>query len=197
MKVYESFTFDYVLKTDEDSYVVVRKIAESLRVLNCNERLYWGSFTGRGVPMDSGRWAEHEWNLCTRYIPYAFGGGYILSRKLVGMIVRVWERLKVYHNEDVSVAAWLAPYKVNKIHDVRFDVETESVGCHNNMVITHKVRLRKMLQYHNSMSTTGRLCAKEALTRSLYVYIWTLPPSQCCNERFNHTMPVEIDSSYF
>ena len=84
------------------------------------------------------------------------------------MIARVWTRLKMYRNEDVSIAMWLAPYKVNKKHDRRIDTGSESVGCHNNMAITHKVGITRMLRYHNSLATTGRLCVKEALISPLY-----------------------------
>ena len=55
MKAFQDYEFDYVLKTDEDSYVRVWKIVKSLRVLDCNQLLYWGQFTGRSLPMISGR----------------------------------------------------------------------------------------------------------------------------------------------
>ena len=197
VKVYQDYEFDYVLKADDDSYVRIRTIAKSLRALGCNQLLYWGQFTGRSPPMLSGRWAEQEWNLCGHYIPYALGGGYILSHKLVGTIARVWTRLKVYRNEDVSIAAWLAPYKVNKKHDRRFNAGARSVGCHNNMALTHKVGTTRMLRYHTSLATTGRLCGKEALHESLYAYNWTLPPSQCCYGPLDNSVPLEIDTAYF
>lgn len=197
VKAYEDYEFDYVLKTDDDSYVRIRIIAKSLRALGCNQLLYWGQFTGRSLPMISGRWAEKEWNICRYYIPYALGGGYILSRKLVGIIARVWTRLKVYRNEDVSIAAWLAPYKVNKKHDIRFDAGSTAAGCHNNMAITHKVGIAKMLLYHTSLANTGRLCVKETLLKPLYTYNWTLPPSQCCYGSLNDGVLAEIDAAYF
>ena len=192
---YEHYEFDYVLKADEDSYIRIRKIAKSLRVLGCNQLLYWGHFTGRSAPTASGRWAEHEWNLCAHYIPYALGGGYLLSRKLVGNIARVWRRLKLYGNEDISIATWLAPFKVNKKHDTRFDVDSVSFGCHNNLVITHKVGLKGMLQYHRSLTSRGRLCPAETLTTPLHTYNWTLPPSKCCYP--GDSIPEETDTAYF
>ena len=105
--------------------------------------------------------------------------------------------MEIYRNEDVSIATWLAPYKVNKKHDRRIDTGSESIGCHNNMAITHKEGITRMLRYHNSLATTGRLCVKEALISPLYAYNWTLPPSQCCYGRLNDSVPMEIDTAYF
>jgi galactosylxylosylprotein 3-beta-galactosyltransferase len=35
------------------------------------------------VVLTQGKWAEKNYRLCDRYIPYALGGGYILGGKLL------------------------------------------------------------------------------------------------------------------
>ena len=47
-------------------------------------------------------------------------------------------RLEKWNSEDVSVGAWLAPVQVNRVHSIRFDTESESRGCHNSWIVTHK-----------------------------------------------------------
>ena len=177
-------TFDFLVKTDDDSYVRLDKLASTLRKLNCDERLYWGYFIGCSVPQHMGRWAEAKWNICPQYIPYAMGGGYVLSWKVVGMIARHADRLKLYSNEDVTVGSWLAPYKLVRKHDLRFDVESHKHGCNNNYIIAHKqMERRDMEEKYNSLKENGTLCIKENEIRPAYIYNWTALPMECCHRK--------------
>ncbi len=36
------------------------------------------------------------------------------------------------------MGTWLAPLKVNRVHDVRFDTEFRSRGCSNSYLMSHK-----------------------------------------------------------
>ena len=71
--------FEYLLKVDDDSYVQLPKILEELKNSNFDKSLYWGFFDGRAPVLSRGKWAEKEYRLCDKYIPYAVGGGYVLS----------------------------------------------------------------------------------------------------------------------
>lgn len=48
--------------------------------------LYWGFFNGRAQVKRAGPWRETDWILCDYYLPYALGGGYVLSQGLVKFI---------------------------------------------------------------------------------------------------------------
>lgn len=49
--------------------------------------LYWGYFSGQShVNSNSGKWMESDWFLCDYYLPYALGGGYVISRNIVDFI---------------------------------------------------------------------------------------------------------------
>jgi galactosylxylosylprotein 3-beta-galactosyltransferase len=48
--------------------------------------LYWGYFAGDGEIQSQGRWKEDKWFLCDRYVPYALGGGYVISSSIVDYI---------------------------------------------------------------------------------------------------------------
>lgn len=185
--VQKEYEFDFILKCDDDSFVLISRI---LRELDKWERegtkkyLYWGFFNGKAQVKRSGPWKETEWIMCDYYLPYALGGGYILSYKLVEFIAKNAESLKLYNSEDVSVGLWLAPVaNIERRHDVRFDTEYRSRGCSNQYLITHKQTIDNMRNLHEFFQSNGLLCSKEIQRRMSYQYNWTVPPSQCCNRQ--------------
>ena len=172
--------FQYMLKTDDDSLVRVDKIIMELNHRPRN-KYYWGFFDGRAPNFKQGKWAETEWVLCDRYLPYALGGGYIISSDLVHYVASNSKLLKYFKNEDVSLGTWLAPLDIQRIHDPRFDTEFKSRGCRNSYLITHKVQSNvQMRELYSNLQTTGKLCRKEFQTRKSYKYNWSVLPSQCC-----------------
>lgn len=80
--------FQYLLKCDDDSFVLVGKVVSELKTikLTMGHSLYWGFFNGRAQVKLRGKWKESDWILCDHYLPYALGGGYVLSQKLVHFI---------------------------------------------------------------------------------------------------------------
>ncbi|XP_008046876.2 beta-1,3-galactosyltransferase 6, partial [Carlito syrichta] len=116
-------------------------------------------------------------------LPYALGGGYVLSADLVRYLRVSREYLRAWHSEDVSLGAWLAPVDVQREHDPRFDTEYRSRGCSNQYLVTHKQSLEDMLEKHRTLAREGRLCAREVQLRLSYIYDWSAPPSQCCQRR--------------
>lgn len=176
----ENLEFDYLVKVDDDSYVRVEGISDSLRKLNCDQRLYWGYFMGHAYPEPKGKWAEHKWFICPHYLPYAMGGGYVLSRQTVRLLMLVSDRLILYNNEDVTVGSWLAPYRLNRKHDIRFNVESLSHGCNNGYLISHKERVRTFYMKYTNLIRNGTLCGEEKETHPAYIYNWTGSPMNCC-----------------
>lgn len=172
--------FNFVLKVDDDTYVRIPALLDAL-ALQPQERLYWGFFKGGANVFRKGKWKEDEWFLCDTYLPYARGGGYILSSDLVQFIAQSAPLLQCYKSEDVSVGLWLSPLKIHRVHDPRFDTEYKSRGCFNSYLITHKQGAREMREKHKQLLQTGQLCpAGEIRLRYSYIYNWTVPPSDCC-----------------
>ncbi len=187
------FKFDFIVKADDDSYVRLDKLVSTVRKLNCDDRLYWGYFVGCSVPQPTGKWSESKWNTCRHYLPYAMGGGYVISRKVVHMITRYADRLRLYNNEDVTTGSWLAPYKLVRKHDLRFDVESHRHGCNNNYIVAHKQLTRSdMEEKFNSLRVNGTLCTVEKEIRPAFVYNWTALPMDCC-KRSKHLPVLDID----
>ena len=116
--VNKNFKFDYVLKCDDDTFIDIERIVTELESAK-DPFLYWGFFDGRAPVQTRGKWADAEYKLCDRYIPYALGGGYILGRELVQFIADNSRLLELYNSEDAAVGAWLAGIKVTRKHDPR------------------------------------------------------------------------------
>ena len=93
----------YILKVDDDSFVRLDLLISELKSTYSARRLYWGFFRGDAHVKFAGPWSEKNWHLCDRYLPYAQGGGYILSSDLVNFIARNADLLQKFNSEDVSV----------------------------------------------------------------------------------------------
>lgn len=171
--------YEYLLKVDDDTFVRVSNLMSQLHH-KPKERLYWGFFDGRANVKQGGKWQESDWNLCDKYLPYARGGGYVLSSDLVHFIASNHELLQQYLSEDVSVGTWLAPLKINRHHDQNFDTEFVSRGCLNSYIITHKQAVPNIRELYSNLNSLGRLCKTESVLRGSYEYNWSYPPSKCC-----------------
>uniref|UniRef100_A0A0N5ALE0 Ubiquitin-conjugating enzyme E2 J2 n=1 Tax=Syphacia muris TaxID=451379 RepID=A0A0N5ALE0_9BILA len=184
----KKYDFKFLLKVDSDSFVRLGSFLQELRSIE-HPYLYWGFLDGRARPRRKGKWAEKEWVICDRYLPYQLGGGYVLAYSLADFISRNKDLLKLYRNEDVSVGAWLAGLNVKYVHDPRFDTEFRSRGCSNEYLITHKQSVEVMEQLYRNIVKHGRLCETEFRTRPSYVYDWSVPPSLCCVRKNGSSIP--------
>lgn len=89
--------FGYLLKCDDDTFVNVPRIIEELKYMP-RSKLYWGYFDGNAHIKRAGKWKETGWILCDRYLPYALGGGYILSKDLIIYIISNQHYLRYVYN---------------------------------------------------------------------------------------------------
>lgn len=91
----EHWEFKYVIKCDDDSFVKAVDILKELNTKSYNvPNLYWGFFNGAARVKRRGKWKEENWILCDNYLPYALGGGYVLSQRLVQLIANNSAHLK-------------------------------------------------------------------------------------------------------
>lgn len=81
-----NINFEYLLKCDDDTFVNIPKVVSELEHVPKN-KLYWGYFYGNAHIKKAGKWKETGWTLCDKYLPYALGGGYVLSKDLITYIV--------------------------------------------------------------------------------------------------------------
>ena len=177
--------FSYLLKCDEDTYVRVEAIVSELNGRKPMESLYWGYFLGYSGPSETGKFAEHNWFLCDRFLPYAMGGGYIISYNLVHIVARNAGDLQLYNNEDVSMGVWLSSYKIERKHDVRFNADGWSRGCSNKHLLTYQQSIADIRsKYQLLLRSAGKeQCNVERLRTYAYQYNWHALPSQCCRSK--------------
>lgn len=180
-----NYNFRYIFKCDDDTYVNLKVIVEELRDRQRHERFYWGEFQGATGILSEGPYAEQKWTTCETYVPYAYGGGYLLSRDLVELVTSNAPHLMIYKNEDVSVGAWLAPYNIEFQFDARFNTGGVSRGCKKQFIIMHKIPAEQMYDYHNALKKDGYICNRKNRWFGWHghIYNWKTLPSKCCRRR--------------
>lgn len=175
----ENYEFKFIFKGDDDTYVRLKPFL-SLLARQSRHKLYWGFFVGNSRVKSSGKWEENSWFLCDRYLPYARGGGYVISQDIAKYISVNSEFLEFYQNEDVSLGVWLSALKIERRHERKFNTEYKSRGCNNNYLVMHKTSLQQMHQLSKNIKEVGELCTEEYKNMPSYEYNWSVPPSMCC-----------------
>ena len=199
MKVVKSFqkiakntiNFKYLLKCDDDTYSKLDLIAQDLlkyeqkkKAQNSKKELYWGYFHGRARIKTAGHWQEVNYNLCDRYLPYALGGGYVLSQKLVQYVADNGDFLNKYISEDVAMGTWLAPLgNIHRRHDVRFDTAYLPRVCKTYHIVLHKRTAKDMLQISKGNQCFSELKHDQSRLPVEYYYDWTKSPLSCCDNK--------------
>ena len=179
LNLVHKFTFKFLLKCNDGSYVRVPEILHQLEEVSSTE-LVWGFFAGNETVGREGPHTEKTWNLCIKYLPYPQGGGYILSHDIVSMLVVMGPDLSHLDNEDIAIGVWLTPFNIQRRHDVRFNTGLMSRGCNNTYLITHGETVKSMIEKHQSLQRHGTLCTLEHQNMLSYVYNWSAPMSDCC-----------------
>ena len=182
------YTFSYIMKCDDDSFLDVRRITTELQNRGRPERFYWGEMVMGGV-LTKGIYKETHWTSCSTYSPYAFGGGYVLSGDLVQLVVENEPYLKRYNSEDVSLGAWISAYNIERKHDSRFNTGSSSKGCKPVYLTIHKVSRENMYSHYTSLLHDGSICGPTNSWHNHrgYIFNWTaFPPSKkCCIPSFS------------
>lgn len=188
-------SFEYMLKTDDDTYVKLDYLLEDLyeyeksikhkktTVNSIKPELYWGYFNGRATIKTHGQWKEANFNLCDRYLPYALGGGYVLSKNLVHFIAENHHTLSRYVSEDISVGVWLSSHRnVYRKHDPRFDTGYLPRKCRNYHIVLHKRTPEHMKDAYRGFLCTFKQANDSRVRRPAeYFYDWARPQTQCCD----------------
>jgi len=179
---YDHIDFKFLFKADDDTFANLDKMYELLQDEVYDPNLYWGYFYGKGSVKRSGQWAEHDWFLCEHYLPNARGGGYVISRELAGYVARNSKLLQTYKSEDITLGTWMAPLNIKRHHDVRFDTEFKSRGCHNSWIVTHKQSMEDLKEKweHYKFTAGEEICRKEVSLSNGYEYRWDAPNRECC-----------------
>ena len=138
---HQHVNFSYFMKCDDDTYVFVKNMIAELKKRPTDTKLYYGIMLINNPPIKGNYlWSDDEWNLGLVYLPFAMGGGYILSHDLVQLVSVLSPRLKWHINEDTSIGAWLSAFDHERRSDNMFcqagKVSTNPPGC-NETILAH------------------------------------------------------------
>ena len=118
---YRHVEYKYLMKCDDDTYVFITLLLAELKKRPTTEKFYYGRIAPTNTPLRGKlKWADNDWDLGPYYIPFALGGGYIISHDLVALLSEQSPRLKWHINEDTAVGAWLSAFDVERRTDDRF-----------------------------------------------------------------------------
>ncbi len=195
----ESHSFHYLLKCDDDTYVRLDMLLvylldynDQIKSIdfrpNPQPQLYWGYFNGRAHIKTHGQWKETHFNLCSKYLPYALGGGYVISERLVQYVHSNADILSSYMSEDISVGIWFSSMRnVYRKHDCRFDTAYMARVCKDYHIVLHKRSAEDMRRiYQDTSSACNYDRNVDDLARPVeYFYNWKAAPMQCCDTLVN------------
>lgn len=181
----DNVKFSYILKCTDSTFAVIDTIVKELEVReeknNETGDFLWGFFEGGLQATKGGRLIEKNWFLCSHFLPFPQGGGYVISNSLVSLLLSLEGTLQHFEHDDIGLGVWISPFnKIEKRHDVRFNSGCYSRGCQNVYIITHMETVSSMVQKFTLFEETGYLCEKEFVSRLSYVYNWTAPANRCC-----------------
>ncbi|CAG8474599.1 7062_t:CDS:2, partial [Ambispora gerdemannii] len=137
-KVYKTFqwtskfTFDYLIKTDDDVFIRLDTVATELEEMGPGKRYYWKGLAYWNIPSNSEteqKYSDEEFDLPI-FPPFTAGTLYILSRDIVSLIVTDAPRLFT-QNEYQSLGIWLFSYNIKPIHDRRIQ---QADVCEDDMI---------------------------------------------------------------
>jgi len=156
--------FDYMMKADDDTYICVPELT---RLLQKAPRLrHYRGQIWMGQAVDD---VHHKNHLSPQDFPlselppYAYGGGYILSKDIFSFIYYNLHFLNAGimrsggNVEDVQVGLWMMGFGVKPFHDFRF---TDVKFCHRKSVVLFNVcpHLMSILhEYGAGLSFTERI----------------------------------------
>ena len=113
--------FSYFMKCDDDTYVFINNMITELRKRPTTTKLYFGKILENGpIVRGNYKWSDNEWDLGPVYLPFAMGGGYVISHDLVTALSENSHRLKWHINEDTSIGSWLSAFDYERRSDFRF-----------------------------------------------------------------------------
>ena len=151
----------YYLKTDDDCIVVIDNLYEVLTKENLpTNKLVLGIFNINTNVLSLGKWAELSWFLCSVYLNYPAGAGYILTQDVVRYITLNSDRLMLYSNEDTSLGTWLAALKLDYLIDTR--IRPDPSYCKPSDWLMHYGDLTHLKYIHYSWLNGVRPCTLTA-----------------------------------
>lgn len=154
----ETFSFDLLLKTDDDCYIDMENVFESIVRKKLHQpNVWWGNFRLNWAVDRTGKWQELEYR-SVAYPAFACGSGYVISKDIVEWLANNAERLKTYQGEDVSMGIWMAAIGPLRYQDSLWLCEQK---CETGMLSSPQYSPEELIQLWNQKELCGNPCACE------------------------------------
>ncbi|KAK4402995.1 Beta-1,3-galactosyltransferase GALT1 [Sesamum angolense] len=152
----------FIMKTDDDAFVRVDEILNSLRRTNVTHGLLYGLINSDSEPHRSpdSKWyiSPEEWP-DDKYPPWAHGPGYVVSRDIAKTISKKHRKgqLKIFKLEDVAMGIWIADMQKKGL-EVRYEKDERifNDGCKDGYVVAHYQGPRELLCLWQKIQETKR-----------------------------------------
>lgn len=115
-RILENHYFNYVLKTDDDSFIDLLRIHSQLKLENNlphKGMWWWSNFKEFWAVPNSGKWKDDKYRSIS-YPPFPCGGGYVINKEVVSYIAKNFNYLERFQGEDISTGIWLAGLAVRR-----------------------------------------------------------------------------------
>ncbi|GFP86208.1 beta-1 3-galactosyltransferase 15 [Phtheirospermum japonicum] len=147
----EAVSAKFIMKTDDDAFVRVDEILNSLKHTNATKGLLYGLINSDSKPHRSpdSKWyiSPEEWPHET-YPPWAHGPGYVVSRDIAKTVAKKHRKgqLKIFKLEDVAMGTWIDDMKKNGL-EVKYEKDERILneGCKDGYVVAHYQGPRELL----------------------------------------------------
>ncbi|CAJ0830429.1 11377_t:CDS:2 [Entrophospora sp. SA101] len=154
------YTFDYMIKTDDDMFVRMDTVAKELEDLGPGKKYYWRGLGYWNIPPirnSNNKNSAFDYKL-PMFPPFTAGALYILSRDILSLLVTDAPRLFT-KNEDQNLGIWLFPYNIKPTHDKRIQ---QADVCEDDMIAKHFSDSyepdRSMKEMYENVINNRRMC---------------------------------------
>lgn len=141
----------FIMKTDDDAFVRIDEILNSLERTNVTRGLLYGLINSESQPHRNpdSKWyiSPEEWQ-GEAYPPWASGPGYVVTNDIARTVSKKHRkgRLKVFKLEDVAMGIWIDEMKKKGL-EVRYEKDERIIndGCRDGYVVAHYQGPRELL----------------------------------------------------
>lgn len=154
------YTFDYFVKTDDDTWNSPDVWLNELRP-HKGKTFHLGKFEYNHPPVTDkkGKWYYKEWfnlKICTTmYPPFTFGVGYAFSYDVTQFVAQPFIPFYFMSGEDVGMGLWLLATQIERIHSSRI---ANTFHCGKQFMAMHYA-LNHMETLYNNVVNNKSICS--------------------------------------
>ena len=157
---YENVKADYLLKLNDNSYVVPNNLLNVMKELTIPSiQVIMGKFMWK-LPVnkkENERWGEPDWFLCPEtYLPFPRGEGYLVSWDIVEFIRTSADDFRLYRHDDITLGLWVCGLELKRIDSQ--GVLLDNSNCKEDTFIFGDLKIFQIREKHLLLKNSSTLC---------------------------------------